>query len=84
MNKDQIFEMIKKNIIDVVPELSNRTITIQDSMRELGANSIDRAEILIKSMSDLQMKAPLAEFAQAKNLEELATLFLQKQQNKSG
>ncbi len=37
MNKEQVF-VILKNIIEIVPELANRSITINDSLRELGAN----------------------------------------------
>ncbi len=80
MDKDQIFNVIKTNIIDVVPELANRSITMQDSLKELGANSIDRAEILIKSLAALQLKIPLVEVGQPENLEELVTIFANKLQ----
>jgi polyketide biosynthesis acyl carrier protein len=78
MEKNQIFEVIKENIVEIVPELSDKKITLQDSLKQLGANSIDRAEILIKSMMSLNIKAPLTEFSQAKNIDELATIFMQK------
>lgn len=78
MSKDEIFEVIKKVIVNVVPELAEKSISMQDSLRELGANSIDRAEILISSMSELKVKVPMIEFAQAKNLEELTTIFYNK------
>lgn len=83
MDKDKIFEVIKQNIIDVVPELANRPIGIKDSLKDLGANSVDRAEILIKSMSSFQLKVPLVEFGQAKNLEELVAVFADKLQSQS-
>lgn len=83
MDKDQIFDVIQQNIIDVVPDLANRSLTINDSLRDLGANSVDRAEILIKSMSALKIKAPLVDFAQAKNLDELTMLFLKKLSEKN-
>lgn len=78
MDKDQVFAIIKENIIDVVPELANREITIKDSLRELGANSVDRAEIIIKSIAALKLQVPLVEFAQAKNIEELVAIFSEK------
>ena len=31
MNKEQVFELIKQNIVEVVPELANRSITTNDS-----------------------------------------------------
>ena len=78
MDKEQIFQVIKENIIEILPELENRTITPSDSLKILGANSIDRAEILIKSMAALKIKAPLVEFGQAKNIEELIEILLLK------
>ncbi len=84
MDEDQVFAVIKQNILDILPELSHRSITIKDSLRELGANSIDRAEILIQSMASLQLKIPLIEFGQAKNIEELVGIFTKKLQTQKG
>lgn len=78
MDKEQVFTILKQNIVDVVPELANRTITLDDSLRELGANSIDRAEILIKTMASLRLHVPLIDFGHAKNINELVTIFLEK------
>lgn len=81
MDREAVFAIIKQNIIEIVPELANHPITMKSSLRELGANSLDRAEILIKSMATLQLIAPLVEFAQAKNIEELVQIFLEKLKN---
>lgn len=74
MTKDEIFQIIKENIIEIIPELSDRKIHPEDSLKMLGANSVDRAEILIKSMASLKVKAPLIEFAQAKNINDLSEI----------
>lgn len=78
MDKEQIFLVIKQNLIEVIPELANRSVTINDSLRDLGANSIDRAEILVKSMATLKLITPLVDFGQAKNIEELVIIILDK------
>lgn len=78
MSKDEIFDIIKKALIDLIPELEGREITQKDSLKELGANSIDRAEILIEAMAALKLKIPLIEFGDAKNIEELVNLFAKK------
>lgn len=83
MDNNEIFMVIKQNIIDVVPELASRNITINDTLRELGANSVDRAEILVKSLSALKLKASLVDFAQAKNIEELVAIFSKKLNSQS-
>lgn len=79
MNKQEVFEAVKKSIIEIIPELSTRVITLEDSLRELGANSIDRAEILIQTMSDLQVKIPLLEFGSAKNINDIVSVIVDKQ-----
>ena len=50
MNQNDILQTIAKNICDIMGE----TITVKPemSLRELGANSIDRADILMQTMSD--------------------------------
>lgn len=78
MDEDAVFVVMKEVIVEVVPELKDRTITLDDSMRELGANSIDRAEVLIRTMAALQIKLPLIELAKAKNIREVVRIFLSK------
>ena len=75
MKKDFIFNVMLKNILDVLPQLGTSSITQENSLKELGANSIDRAEILIQSMSELKLKIPLIEFAGAKNIGQLVDVF---------
>lgn len=82
MDEQQIFTLIKQKITEVIPELSNREISINDSLRELGANSVDRAEILIESMSALELKVPLIDFGAAKNIADIVSVFSQKMQEK--
>lgn len=81
MNQEQVFTVVKEIITDVIPELSNQPILINNSLKELGANSMDRAEIIIRSMAALQLKIPLIEFGQAKNIEGIISIFLKNLQN---
>jgi polyketide biosynthesis acyl carrier protein len=75
MKTDSIFRVMLKNILVVLPQLKNSIITMDHSLKELGANSIDRAEIIIQSMSDMKLKVPLVEFALAKNIGQLVSVF---------
>lgn len=75
MDQNQIFDVIKQVIIDVIPELTNHPITMNDSLKELGADSVNRAEIIIRSMATLQLKIPLIEFGQAKNIATITSIF---------
>ncbi len=78
ISEDVIFEAIKKNIILILPELDSREIKKDDNLTELGANSLDRSEIVIKSMEDLQLQVPLVELGQVHNLRDLINVFLKK------
>lgn len=78
MNKEQIFGVIKENILETLPELAEKKIILSDSLKELGANSIDRAEIIIQTLSKLKLKVPLSDFGNAKNIEELVEIISSK------
>jgi polyketide biosynthesis acyl carrier protein len=71
MNKDNILDIVIKNLTEVVPELTGQKIQPSDSMADLGANSVDRSEILMLVLEELSLKVPLVEFAGAKNIGEL-------------
>jgi len=68
MDKIELFEIIKKNIYDVIPELEGKNIEIQDSLSGLGANSIERADIIMMTLEDIKKSMPLHHFAQAPNI----------------
>jgi len=57
---------------EVIPEVG--TVTPRDSMRELGANSIDRAEIITATMERLDISLPLVEFAEAANIGDIVAI----------
>ena len=78
MNKEDVFQVVKKNIFEVLPFLSGKDIRIENNLKDLGANSIDRVEIVTLSMEDLKVKIPPTEFGDVKNLETLVDLLLQK------
>ena len=72
MTVEEIFERIVANTKEVVFELEDATIKMDDSLRELGANSIDRSEIIMMTLEDLELEVPLVEFAKVPNIGELA------------
>lgn len=80
MNKEEIVRIIVKNIYEVIPELEGTNIKATDSMVHLGANSIDRAEIIMMTMEDLGLNIPKVELAGARNIGECAEVFYEKLQ----
>jgi len=73
-----IFDIIAGHARDVLPELVGQPLCGQDSLRELGANSIDRAEILMLTTASLGLRIPLVELSQPRNMGELADLLAAK------
>lgn len=75
VNRQNVWQILKENIIEVFPNLSTANINETDSLKDLGANSIDRAEIIMLTMSRLKLKVPLVAFASAKNIGSLLDIF---------
>ncbi len=74
MTKEEIFNVIQNNILEIMEKVTADDITIEKSLKDLGANSIDRMEIITMSMEELDIKIPLIEFAKVKNIHELIDL----------
>ncbi|MFG2590390.1 acyl carrier protein [Streptomyces sp. NBC_01166] len=74
MPESRVFDLIVEHVREVVPELEDHRFQPSDSLRDLGANSIDRAEIIIMTLEALSVSIPLVELADAKNIGELADL----------
>ena len=71
MEKNDIFEIIKRNTVEILPHISAADIRISESLKNYGANSIDRMDIVIKSMEDVGVKIPLVELGGVQNIEGL-------------
>lgn len=78
MTKEQVFEVVKESILEILVDLTPKEIDIQNSLKNLGANSIDRMEIVVSSMEALELKIPLVEFGSIKNIEGLVNFLYEK------
>lgn len=74
MAKEKVYEVVKTVIMDVLPDLKPEMISIEKNLKELGANSIDRMEVVTISMEELGLKLPLMSFAQVTNIEGLVNV----------
>ncbi len=72
MNKEEIFEIIIGHAREVLPGLESHDFQSSDSLKALGANSIDRADIIMMTLESLSLNIPLMEMAKAENIGELA------------
>lgn len=78
MKNSKIFETLVRHTREVVPSLEGHQFQPSDSMKALGANSIDRADIIMMTLESLSLNIPLFEMARAENIGELARIIDEK------
>ncbi len=76
MEKENIFSVVKDAITDVLPDVDSEAVSIEQNLKSLGANSIDRTEIVMSSMEKLGIKLPLVSFGGVENIEEMVDVLV--------
>lgn len=71
MTREQVFDIVKSKVLEVMVDLSPDQITPDRSLTELGANSIDRAEVAMCSMEALRLHIPRVHLHGVANLDGL-------------
>jgi polyketide biosynthesis acyl carrier protein len=78
MTKSEILNFIAQHTRDILPGLDQHQFDAADRLADLGANSMDRAEIAMLVQESLGLSVPRIELFGPKNIGELADLFLTK------
>ncbi len=78
MTKNEILELIARHTRDILPGLDDHQFIPGDRLVDLGANSVDRAEIAMLVQESLGLSVPRVEMFGPKNIGELADLFIAK------
>jgi len=78
MNKEDILKLIISNLCEVLPELESHEFKLSDRMVDLGANSVDRSEIIAMTMDTLSLQIPRVELFGAKDIGQLAEVLYEK------
>ncbi len=68
MKKEDIFSILVKHTREIVPELEQHHFQWDDRLADLGANSVDRAEIIMETLEALSLQIPRIELSEARNL----------------
>ena len=76
MTKQEVIDVIKKNIVENLDDIELADIDPSKSMKDYGANSLDIIEVVSCSMRDLDIRIPRSELADIGNIEQLADKFL--------
>ena len=66
--------MIRQIVLGVLPDVTPEAVAMTTSLRDLGANSMDRAEVATCAIEQLHVVVPLAELAQVADLGGLVDL----------
>ena len=80
MSREEVMQAIIRCAREVLPALEHYEFRSDDSLRDLGANSIDRSEIVMMTLESLVLNMPLVEVARAQNIGELASIMHEKLQ----
>lgn len=78
MTQDKIFNIICAHAREVIPALSNYEFKCDDKLKNLGANSMDRSEILMMTLESIGLRIPMIALAGANNIGELSEILHEK------
>jgi polyketide biosynthesis acyl carrier protein len=78
MTKMEVLDLIEQHTREVLPDIGAHTFTAFDRLVDLGANSVDRAEIVMLVQESLGLSIARVELFGPKNIGDLADLFLKK------
>lgn len=72
MTKEKTFTLIVDAVREILPELADHDFAETDTLDALGANSMDRAEIVMTVLEEMDLDIPLVDTHGPQNLGELA------------
>jgi acyl carrier protein len=75
MSREEMFQVVKGNIREIVEGAKDVEIREDQSMRDLGADSLEIVEVVSRSMKQLRIKVPRTQLSGATNLKDLLDLF---------
>lgn len=78
MTRQELIDLIGMKTREILPGLDDHAFAGTDRLVDLGANSVDRAEIAMLVQEALSLSVPRVELFGPKNIGELADLFLKK------
>ena len=74
MTRDQVFDRVRQITIAVLPDISAHQIEPASTLEDLGAHSVERADIIMECLEVLNLDLPLSELAICKDVGSLVTL----------
>lgn len=75
MTREEIFDVVRSNVVTIIDGVQPDTLSEDVSMRDLGADSLQVVEIVSRSMKQLRLRVPRTELSRAGSLGELLDIF---------
>jgi polyketide biosynthesis acyl carrier protein len=79
--KNKVIDLIQQNLLEIIPELEGTTISNDETFVNLGANSLDRGELITLTIEKLGLEVSRIEFVGAQTINELAELVMKNTKN---
>ena len=74
MEKQEVFEVVKKHLCEIVEDIDPDTVKREESMKVLGASSLDMVEVVSCAMRELRVRVPRAELSKLEDIGGLVDL----------
>jgi polyketide biosynthesis acyl carrier protein len=81
---DRVWSVVRSVIVEILGTVETASINAATRLVDLGANSIDRTEIVVESMGLLGLRVPQTRFAGARNVGEMVTILSEHIQRDTG
>lgn len=77
MDKTDAIQTVISVVRDILPDIDPELVTAKSVLADLGANSVDRVDVLAMSMEEVGVRVPMMTFAKANTIEDIAALLIQ-------
>ena len=65
---------IARNVAQIMPGIDCDRVSIDGRLADYGCNSIDRSDVVWRTLEDLELEIPVTEFLQVKDIRSLTAL----------
>lgn len=74
---EEIFRIVRRNLLEVLPGLDAAEVTMDGRMSDLGANSIDRMDVVVSVMQELGVEVAPQKLVPAQDIRSLIDVLLE-------
>lgn len=80
MEVNKIYCELMDEIADVLPEISKDDLDGRMDLRDVGANSVDRMDIIIGTMEKMGINIPLVKFGEAHTINDIVNILYERKE----